>query len=124
MDSEMDIERRWNARIPLQLHAALYYSGLGIVKCDTRDISMDGALVVTGRVILNQDASLDIILCSGDENKAEQCRLKANVTRLTADGAGISFRDLSPENYRFLQSIMDAAASNTNQPVAKVFTQS
>ena len=123
METNRDIERRWNARIPLTLHAALYYSGLGIVKCDTRDISMDGALVVTGRVILNQDASLDIILCGQDENKAEQCRLKANVARLTSDGAGICFRDLSPENYRFLQFMMDTAANNT-QSIAKVFSQS
>lgn len=124
MDTDMDIERRWNARIPVKLHAALYYSGLGIIKCDTRDISMDGALVVTGRVILNQDSSLDIILCSQNEHKTEQCRLQANVTRLTADGAGISFRDLSPENYRFLQTLMDLAANNTSQSFAKVFTQS
>lgn len=124
MDTDKDIERRWNARIPLKLHAALYYSGLGIVKCDTRDISMDGACVVTGRVILNQGASLDIILCSQDGRKAEQCRLKANVTRLTSDGAGIRFRDLTPENYRFLQFMMDAATNNTDQPIAKIFTQS
>lgn len=123
MNTNMDIERRWNARIPLRLHAALYYSGLGIVKCDTIDISMDGALVVTGRVILNQDSTLDIILCSKNDIKSEQCRLKAVVTRLTPDGAGISFQDLTPENYRFLQFMMDAAANNSEQQVTKVFTQ-
>jgi len=124
METNTEIERRWNARIPIKLHAALYYSGLGIVKCDTRDISMDGALLVTGRVILSQDAMLEIILCGLDERNSEQCRLRANVARLTNDGAGISFYDLTPENYRFLQFTMDIAARDSNQTYGKVFTQS
>ena len=124
MDIDMEMDRRWTARIPVTLHAALYYNGLGIIKCNTLDISLDGALVMTGRVILDQDASLDIILCGHDKKTTENCRLKANVARLTMSGAGICFQDVSPENYRFLQSAMDAAANNNDYANKKVFTQS
>ncbi|MFV1992639.1 MAG: PilZ domain-containing protein [Acidiferrobacterales bacterium] len=123
-DMDMDMDRRWTARVPVTLHAALYYNGLGIIKCNTLDISLDGALVMTGRVILDQDAPLDIILCGYDKETTVNCRLKANVARVTMHGAGISFQDVSPENYRFLQSEMDSAVNSNDYDGKKVFTQS
>ncbi len=123
MDTDMDMDRRWTARIPVTLNAALYYNGLGIIKCNTLDISMDGALVMTGRVMLDQDAALDIILCANDKKTTVNCRLKANVTRLTANGAGICFKEVSPESYRFLQSAMDTAVINSDDYSTKIFTQ-
>lgn len=123
MDIDTDMDRRWTARVPVTLHAALYYNGLGIIKCNTLDISLDGALVMTGRVILDQDAPLDIILCGSDTKTTVNCRLKANVTRLTINGAGICFKDVSPESYRFLQSAMDTAVNNNDYSSKKVFTQ-
>lgn len=118
----MQQDRRWNARVPLVMEAALYYSGLGIVRCRTRNISLDGAYIETGRISLGHNAALEMILCQERPGSvSDQCRLQANIARVDGVGAGLSFLGVSPENRNYLQWLMNSVIAQTAGEMDSVF---
>jgi len=104
-------ERRWNPRLPTAMEVVVYYGGLGLVQCRTRDVSYDGAFIETGRIALTTETDVELVFSSYSGSKHTQHRITAQIARVTLDGAGLSFSDLEISTYRFLQQLL----SNSKQ---------
>ena len=55
----MQPERRWNQRLPVAMNIIIYYSGLGLIQGKTKNLSLDGAYIDTGRISLHQGGELE-----------------------------------------------------------------
>lgn len=108
----MDHDRRWNTRYPLSLEVAVYYAGIGMVNCTTKDISFDGAYLDTGRISLAPDTRIEVVFATDMLQDNSPYRVNANVTRVDDIGAAVSFNNIEVDAYRFLQQIMELGSSN------------
>lgn len=103
----MDHDRRWNARYPMTLEVAVYYAGIGMVHCTTRDISFDGAYLDTGRISLVPDTRVEMVFATDMLKDHSPYRVNANVARVDGEGAAVSFNNIEVDAYRFLQQVME-----------------
>ncbi|MDH5649722.1 MAG: PilZ domain-containing protein [Gammaproteobacteria bacterium] len=108
----MEQERRWNSRTQITMDVAVYYSGLGLLQCKTRDISYDGAYIETGRIALTEDSDVELVFAGNNGGKHIAHRLTAQITRVTDDGAGLCFNNLEVSTYRFLQYLLTGHNQN------------
>ena len=81
-------ERRATRRIPASIEAVLYYNSLMLPECQIRDISPQGAFVVTGGLYLPDRAQVDLALNVPAAGGVPQ-RFSAQVMRSTEAGAGV-----------------------------------
>jgi c-di-GMP-binding flagellar brake protein YcgR len=97
------MEKRWSLRKPIALDVVLYHTDAGLLRCRTRDISLEGMFVTTGAVNLQIDdpVELDFILHSNGDSQLHHIRAK--VVRLTEQGAGLMYREFTPNITHFLQ---------------------
>lgn len=110
----MQPERRWNVRLPVAINIIIYYNGLGLIQAKTKNLSLDGAYIETGRISLNQGGELELILYD-PEDCTEQQRVRAHIARLDEQGAGLVFRDIPLAAYDLIRKVMnrpDISATN------------
>ena len=116
----MEYDRRWNARVPCIINVALYYGGLGLLPCQTRNISLDGMFVETGRIMLSPESPVEVVFSRQVGKAIRQQRLCAQIMRTTSTGAGIMFNNIDMAAYQFLQKMINSISSRPrvdfNQP--------
>jgi len=97
------MEKRWSKRKPITLDVVLFHNDLGLLRCKTRDISLEGMFLDTGKVSLpvEDPVDLDFILHSNGDTRLHHIRAK--VVRVTPQGAGVMFREFTPSVSHFLQ---------------------
>ena len=105
-DKPEPADRRSGPRRFAGVKAMVTHGRLGLTKCKLRDISLDGAFIETGTLVLSKNADVDLVLKirSGDRNR--HCRFQAKVARVTAEGVVLEFRHLSEVAYRTLFDIV------------------
>ena len=81
-------ERRAERRIPVSLEAVLYYNALMLPECRVRDLSPEGAFVITGGHFLPDRALLDLAFGISAAGGVPQ-RVIAQVMRCTDEGVGV-----------------------------------
>lgn len=98
------MEKRWSLRKSIQLDVVLHHDTAGVIKCKTRDISLEGMFIETDSQTLPVDdpVYLDFILQNGD-NKLHHIRAK--VVRTTDNGMGVMFREFNPRISHFLRDV-------------------
>lgn len=102
-------ERRWSARKPISMNVAIYYDRLGLLPCKTRDMSVEGMFITTGRVTLAIGSQVDAVFTMRHRNPREQLRLPARIVRVNEEGAGLRFRKYDYGTYQHLRRMLDAA---------------
>jgi hypothetical protein len=103
------MERRWNARKAINLDIALYYNGLGMLRCMARDISLEGMFVETGSVImLPHNAPVEVVFDTREGKQWVQHRLPALVVRTADDGVGMMFSSVARDTHRALLDMVQA----------------
>ena len=107
----MEYDRRWNARVPCIINVALYYGGLGLLPCQTRNISLDGMFVETGRIMLSPESPVEVVFSRPAGKTIRQQRLCAQIIRITNTGAGIMFNNIDMAAYQFLQKMITSISS-------------
>ena len=107
----MQPERRWNQRLPVAMNIIIYYSGLGLIQGKTKNLSLDGAYIDTGRISLHQGGELELILYD-PEDCSEQQRVRARIARLDDHGAGLVFRDIPLGAYDLIRKVMNRPGIN------------
>lgn len=100
-------ERRWNSRKPIDMNVSLYYGGLGLLQCKVKDISLNGIYVETGRIMLSQDTSIELVFTGYTKQASRQHRINAQIARVDRRGAGLAFNNLELGAYRFLQELLE-----------------
>lgn len=81
-------DRRTSHRMPVSLDAVLYYNSLMLPDCRLRDISPDGAFVVTSGSFLPDHARVDLAIGMASGQWMSQ-RFAARVMRSTEEGVGL-----------------------------------
>ena len=99
-------DRRLGPRRWAQVSAMISHNRLGMVRCRLRDISLEGAFVETGKRILEQDDSVELVLKVRSGERSQHCRVPAKVARVSDEGAALVFDDPDEELYRTLFDIV------------------
>lgn len=99
-------ERRSSIRRPVSLEVAVYYDGLGILRCQTRNLSLHGMLLDTGAMVLPQNAAIDLTLIHKIAGITRLQRVPATVVRVEDSGAGVMFHDLSLDAYGTMYAML------------------
>jgi hypothetical protein len=102
------MERRWHARAPIELDVAIYYDGLGMLRCRTRDISLEGMFINTGAIALPYHVPVDIVIPGSADGSpgGGMHRLPAFVVRVANEGVGTMFRNVDIRAYRALERLL------------------
>jgi hypothetical protein len=101
-------ERRAENRIPVSLEAVLYYNTLMLPECRVRDLSPEGAFVITGGHFLPDRALLDLAFSSLSPGGTPQ-RVTAQVMRCTEEGVGVRLQHNDTNSMRNLIETLYAA---------------
>lgn len=81
-------DRRACRRMPVTIGAVLYYNSLMIPGCEIRDLSPDGAYILTDGQFLPDQAQIDVALPQLMPQGVPS-RIAAQVVRSTGDGVGV-----------------------------------
>jgi len=100
-------ERRANRRVPVSLDVVLYYNSLMLPECCVRDVSLDGAFVVTQGGHFPQGASIDLAL-SVSSMEAALPRFSGLVMRATDEGVGLRIEHPNAQSLRRLVEVLYA----------------
>ncbi|HYM47506.1 MAG TPA: PilZ domain-containing protein [Burkholderiaceae bacterium] len=99
-------ERRENNRIPVGVDVVLNYREHALI-CTLRDISLNGAFLEAPPDDLpytNSSGELALTVTKGGQSK--HCRIPARISRITDNGAAVSFSDVGLDAYSSLVSIV------------------
>ena len=88
-------ERRASKRMPVSLGAVLYFNSLMLPDCNIRDLSSQGAFVLTSGQYLPDRASIDLAFAIPAAYGMPQ-RVAAQVIRSNADGVGVRLEHVDP----------------------------
>ena len=99
------MEKRWSMRKEIQLDVMLHHDRAGVIKCKTRDISLEGMFIETqsGTLPVDEQVHLDFILQNDNSNKLHHIRAK--IVRTTDTGMGLMFREFNPRISHFLRDV-------------------
>lgn len=106
MEVQQHSDRRTAQRKSLLFNVAIYYDGLGIIRCRTQNVSLNGMLVETGIVGLPHGATVDLALISSNSDFSNPCRVPADIVRVDEDGTALEFRELSLSSYSTIYKLL------------------
>ena len=101
------MERRWSRRKRVERDVLVRYEGLGMLRCQTRDISFEGANIITGQFTLPPSAEIELVFVPSDEAPLTEVRLGANVVRIHDDGIGVNFSHYYDGSYNYLLRLLN-----------------
>jgi len=88
-------DRRACQRLPVSFNAVVYYNSLMLPGCEIRDLSPEGAYILTDGHFLPDQAEIDLALPQLIAKGVHQ-RITAQVVRSTGDGVGVKILPGSP----------------------------
>jgi PilZ domain len=100
-------ERRITGRVPVSVDAILYFNSLLLTDCRIRNLSSEGAFIVTGGQYIPDRALVDISL--NVPAVGVPLRLTAQVMRSTEEGVGVQLKDVDANSMRQLIQTLYAA---------------
>ncbi|MGW8246760.1 MAG: PilZ domain-containing protein [Acidiferrobacterales bacterium] len=112
IDEMESIERRASTRQLLALRVSLYYDRLGLITCKTRDISIEGMLLDTGRVRLSDNTQVEVVLTDRARDYSDPIRVQARVSRVQESLAALTFLDLEISAFRRLKTLLSPDIQN------------
>lgn len=98
------MERRWSRRKRVEREVLLRYEGVGLLRCETRDISFEGVCIDTGGFVVPSDTELTLSFSSGD--LVDDVSLRGKVVRVHTRGVGVFFVDYHEGAYQFLLGVL------------------
>jgi len=103
------VERRASVRQLVALRVSLYYDRLGLLSCKTRDISIEGMLLDTGRVRLSNNTRVEVVLTDRTQDYSDPIRVQARVSRVHESLAALTFQNLEISAFRRLKALLSLA---------------
>jgi hypothetical protein len=102
----MKSERRDTPRIPIALEAIVSTSKSGYTRTVTRDVSLDGAFVVTGKQKVGKRKPVELALKLPFDGEEKFHRFRAQVVRTAGGGSGVLFEGVDSEAYAALLNLV------------------
>lgn len=105
----MDLEHRWHPRKPVYLNAVIFHRPLGLLRAKLLDLSLEGARVDTGRIVLPPQALVELtfILEIGASRKVYQ--MEAVVVHCQRTSSGLMFKDFKLDVFEAIRDLLHAA---------------
>ncbi len=104
--NNMKRERRDTPRIPVALEAIVSTSKSGYQRTVTRDVSLDGAFVVTGKQKSGKRKAVELALKLPYDGEEKFHRFRAQVVRTANGGSGVLFEGVDSEAYAALMNLV------------------
>jgi len=100
--------REWQRRlIPFEVEVRLWHrQGEQIIKCKTRNISMNGAFLITDQLGFPRYRMLELRFAAMDRLKLPQTHIIAKAIRQEKDGLAVRFTKADRESIRALHKIL------------------
>ncbi len=99
-------ERRENQRVPIDVDVVLNYREHALI-CTLRDISVNGAFIEAAPDDLPYtNSKVELALTVTRNGAARYCRIPARISRITNNGAAVSFSDVGMDAYSSIVSIV------------------
>jgi hypothetical protein len=95
-------ERRDTPRVPIALHAIVKMTGRPFQMFRTRDLSLDGAFVETGPLLVAAEEKIEVALKIPSNGASQVYRFNAHVIRVAPSGVGMVFDQVNTESYTAL----------------------
>ncbi len=102
----MKPERRDTPRIPVALEAIVSTSKSGYQRTVTRDVSLDGAFVVTGKQKVGKRKPVEVALKLPFDGEEKFHRFRAQVVRTAGGGSGVLFEGVDSDAYAALMNLV------------------
>jgi hypothetical protein len=102
----MTRERRLGPRKRLALEVMLDHRRLGLQRCHTRDVSLEGVFVESDKLALRRNSVVDLVLKIPVDGKAKHYRIQAKVANIRGRGARFIFRTLDEKTYSALVDLL------------------
>ncbi len=99
------LEHRWTMRTLISVNVVLCYEPLGLVRGESRDLSLNGMFVDTGRVIL-QNSQPVIISFSVQGVTANAIQTNGQIVHTSERGAGLEFVGISKKFTQVLEEVL------------------
>lgn len=101
------MERRWSRRKQVSHEVLLRYEGLELMRCETRNLSFEGAYIDTGQMSVPQSAQVELLFTHQEDAEADLVRIGASVVRTYQDGIGVNFSQYHDGSYKYLLELLD-----------------
>ncbi|GMQ90577.1 MAG: hypothetical protein BMS9Abin10_0972 [Gammaproteobacteria bacterium] len=102
----MHKERRLGPRRHVALEVMVNVRRLGLQRCHTRDISLEGAFIETDALVLRKNARIELVLKIPANGKRKHHRVRAKVASVDKDGATVIFDKLDESTYTALVDLL------------------
>ncbi len=103
----MKSERRDTPRVPVSIEAIVSTSGRGYQRTVTRDVSLDGAYIVTGKQkVGRRHKPVEIALKLPFDGEEKFHRFRAQVVRTAGGGTGLLFEGVDSDAYAALMQLV------------------
>ena len=93
-------------RRQLALEVMLDHHRLGLQRCQTRDVSLEGVSVETDNLALRRNAIVDLVLRIPADGKTRHYRIQAKAANVRGRGARFIFRTLDEKAYAALVDLL------------------
>lgn len=100
------MEHRWSPRKPLHVDVVIHYPPLGLVRGTSRDISLDGMFVDTGRILIPTGEVVEICFRPDTDGNPGHLHMDAEVIHASHAGIGLLFRDYGPDALLALKTLL------------------
>lgn len=100
------MEHRISTRKAVSVQVALYCDRVGMLRCETRNISLEGMFVETGNISIPMYVPVEAVFITNHDDKIHTHRLQAHVVRSESDGVGLMFQEVDMASFRFLRELM------------------
>lgn len=102
----MATDRRLGPRKQIALEVIVNHRRLGLQRCQTRDISLDGAYIETPEFALRKNAKVDLVLLIPANGKTQHYQVQAKVASVEKRGVTVIFRNLDEPTYSALVDLL------------------
>src|SRR3569832_2555082 len=105
----MKLDHLWQRRRSVHLYAGIFYRPLGLLRAKVLDVSLAGAFVESGRIMLPPQTLAEITFALEMDGKPLFHQTEALIVRQQPHGCGLLFKDVRFDAYRAVRDFLSAA---------------
>lgn len=105
----MRVEQRRNRRKLVNVNAIIFHRPLGLLRATVCDVSLKGAFVETGRIVLPRQAVVELSFALETGGKPQLYQTEAAVIYHRHVGCGLFFQDFKIDALQAIHDLLHAA---------------
>lgn len=110
------MEHRWDRRHPLDIPLTLLVPGQGVVRVQSRDISLGGINIHCPGVVLRRNTLVSVVLSLREGDTLFRHALQALIVHTADNSAGLMFMDVDLETVHVVNGLLNATPPRAALP--------